>query len=52
VYTRSRYWEEDGERVVVVDVSSGEPTFSVLSPESGVSAVWLDDHTLLVDVDA
>ena len=52
VYTRSRYWDEDGERVVVVDVPSGEPTFSVLSPESRVSAVWLDDQTLLVDVGA
>lgn len=48
-YTRSRFDEVD-ERVVIVDVPSGEPTFSVLSPGSEGSAVWLDDHRLIVDV--
>jgi Tol biopolymer transport system component len=48
-YARSRFDESDG-RVVIVGVPNGEPTYSVLSPGSWVSAVWLDDHRLLVDV--
>ena len=50
-YARGRWDEADG-RVVIVDVPSGEPTYSVLSRGSWVSAVWLDDHRLLVDVGA
>jgi Tol biopolymer transport system component len=38
-------------RVAVVDVANGTPTFSVLTHEPGVG-VWLDDNTLLVDVNA
>ena len=38
-------------RVAVVDVTSGVPTFSVFAPRV-LAGVWLDDDTLLVDVGA
>jgi hypothetical protein len=40
----------DGNLVAVVDVATGTPTFSVRAPGS-LAGVWLDDDTLLVDVD-
>lgn len=49
VYTK---WPHGADpRVAVVDVTGGTPTFSVHAPDPSVG-VWLDDDTLIVDVDA
>lgn len=39
----------DGSVVAIVDVAGGAPTFAVRTPSTPVG-VWLDDHTLLIDV--
>ena len=51
----SRWHPEEDGRIVVVDVASGTPTYSLLTREGlspdGGGTVWLDGDTLLVDVE-
>ncbi len=47
----SRLLLGEGDGVVVFDVTSGMPTFFVRTP-GGAVGVWLDDDTLLIDVNA
>jgi dipeptidyl aminopeptidase/acylaminoacyl peptidase len=46
----SRQHIDEPERIVVVDVHDGTPTFSVFTGQPS-HAVWLDDDTVLVDVE-
>lgn len=48
--TRIAYKNHSDDLIAVVDVASGSPTFSVLN-RNATGAVWLDDDTLLVDVE-